>query len=111
MTHSKIFKLASMFEKAAQSCVLRPGESTLNMAEAQSAAVNALAAMDQFDDVVLSMYPHDNFVSVIEQLSKGKIPSDNELAAAVAEFSELKNFENLYPYASVLSRINCIQKY
>lgn len=81
------------------------------MQEAQAVAINALAAMEQFDENILSMYPHDNFVSAIEQLSQGKIPSDNELAAAVSEFSKLKNFENLYPYASVLSRINCIQKY
>lgn len=110
MDINKLLKLANIFEKTAQGCILGPGQSTMNMDEAKNMAQAALNALSQIDESLLYSYPHENFKSVMEQLVNGEKPSSNEIQMAINEASRtgLGAFPQIGQLLPSIKRINCI---
>src|SRR5690606_16535745 len=109
MDKANIYKLAFMFEKAAQGCILEPGQSTMSISEAKLVAKQILEELDNIDPILLAQYPSENLVLVMKELASGSIPDAGQISQAIAEAkSGIGSFHNIFPFMTQIKRMNCI---
>lgn len=111
MDISKTIKFAKSFEKAAQGCILEPGQSTMSKNDAQRVAEGVLSALKAVDPALLANYEYSNLVAAMEDvLENGKITNQSVYQAALQEVGPagVGAFSNIQPFVQDVKRMNCI---